>query len=83
MKRLHSSDPNTSIPDEDLKVKQLTGGTPLKRQFSIQLQGEVLLAMEQRARKLGLSANQYFRYVLEMDLVKEGELPDWWYTRKR
>lgn len=76
------SDPNYSIPESELNVKELIGGTHSKRRFTTQLQGEVLLAMERRAKRLGLSPQQYFRYVLERDLVKEGELPNWWYTRK-
>lgn len=76
------SDPNASIPEVELQVKELIGGTHSRREFKIRLQGEVLLAMEKRAKRLGLSNQQYFRSLVERDLVKEGELPNWWYTRK-
>ena len=56
-----------------------TGG--VKRGFQVQLQGHLLLALEEYARENNISNSSAFKDLLEFRLFQLGKLPSWWYTR--
>ena len=74
--------PNSSVPPSENFVKEKRGGTHERRQFSVQLQGMRLLALESRCKKLGLSHSDYIKELVDKDLVRSGELPKWWFQRR-
>jgi hypothetical protein len=73
---------NDTRKDSIVKSK-ISGDTPRKRKFEVQLQGQFLSALESYARKRRISENAAFREMLEFRLVEVGELPDWWLERTR
>lgn len=64
------------------KVKELTGVTPTKKKYQIELQGLMLFALQDYAKKKKITESQAIRDILEFRLVKDGWLPNWWYTRR-
>lgn len=65
-----------------IKVKELTGVTLQKKKYQIELQGVMLFAIQDYARKNNITEGQAIRDILEYRLVKDGWLPNWWYTRR-
>jgi hypothetical protein len=55
--------------------------TPLKRQYTFRLQGQMLLALEDYARENNLTVPAALRDLVEFRLVQTGHLPDWWLSR--
>lgn len=54
-----------------------------KKQVKFQLQGLLLIAVEQMARDRRVSVEDCLKDIIEHRLVKDGYLPEWWFTRDR
>jgi len=63
-----------------VKEKRITSAT--HRDYSIRLQGVLLFAVWDAAKKIGVTPGEYMKSAIEKDLVRGGWLPKWWYTRK-
>ena len=64
------------------KVKELTRVTHDKKRYQIQLQGLMLYALQDFAKKNNITETQAIADILSFRLVKDGWLPNWWYTRQ-
>jgi predicted DNA binding CopG/RHH family protein len=74
--------PHNQDSTDPLKVKLLRSDTLSKKTFQIRLQGLMLAGLEDYAKERGLSYQQVMQEALEKLLLKSGDLPDWWLTRK-
>ena len=78
---------NSSLPPEnhdtsnEFKVKDLSTDRLTKKEFKIQLQGLLLIAVQDACDARNETPKQLMQDLLEGYLVREGFLPEWYLKR--
>lgn len=75
------SDESNDTPIHPKVKENYVVNQPTKRSFQVQLQGHLLMALEDYARENKVSNADAFRDLLEFRLFQLGKLPSWWYER--
>lgn len=72
--------PNNDTPN-DFKVKDLSTDRLTKKEFKIQLQGVLLIGVQNACEARNETPKQLMQDLLEGYLVREGYLPEWYLKR--
>jgi len=71
-----------SLDDMIVKDKGRYTKVPGLEKIEVQLQGRVLMAVEEAAKLKHLTVPQWIKESLENQLIREGCLPSWWHERQ-
>lgn len=73
--------PENHDTSNDFKVKDLSTDRLTKKEFKIQLQGVLLIGVQNACEARNETPKQLMQDLLESFLVREGYLPEWYLKR--
>jgi len=73
---------NSSLNDMVVKDKGRYTKVPGLEKFEVQLQGRVLMAVQDSAKIKHLTIEQWIKETMENQLIRDGSLPSWWHERQ-
>lgn len=77
-----SSSHTTDSTPKQIEVKSKESDRGQKLTITVTVKDRLLQGLTDAAKEKALTPNQYVRETIEKALIKEGHLPDWWFSRQ-